>query len=89
MVWETIAKQPLGTARRGLTKSACRQRERRARRRRERRQVCAGCGVSFVPSRADARFCGVACRQYAYRQRKAAESTAARKRADFIASLIG
>ena len=89
MVWETIAEQPLGAAPRSLTKSACRQREARARRRRSRRQFCASCGETFVPTRRDARFCGNACRQSSYRQRKAARLAARRASIDLAAALIG
>ncbi len=32
--------------------------------------TCAGCGVEWTPSRADARFCSSACRQRDYRVRK-------------------
>ena len=77
MVWE------------GLTTSACAQRERRALRRRERRQFCAGCGATFVPARRDARYCGNACRQRAYRVKKAARLAARRASIDLAASLIG
>ncbi|MCP3860035.1 MAG: hypothetical protein GY704_10315 [Phycisphaeraceae bacterium] len=31
---------------------------------------CAECGEPFEPKRADAQFCGSACRQRAYRQRQ-------------------
>jgi hypothetical protein len=85
----------------------CAKRERRARRRRERQAFCAMCYGTFGPRRSDAKFCGNACRQRAYRRRKAVEAEAARRRkaaeaateaarlaaarksADFIASLIG
>jgi ParB family chromosome partitioning protein len=33
---------------------------------------CAHCGESFLPGRGDARFCSAACRQRAYRRRRAA-----------------
>ncbi len=38
---------------------------------------CAGpyCGVTFYPSRSDARYCGNTCRQQAHRERKAASVT--------------
>jgi hypothetical protein len=52
------------------TKSAYRQREWRARRRASRRQSCACCAQVFVPGRADAAFCCLACAQRAYRRRK-------------------
>jgi hypothetical protein len=32
---------------------------------------CAGCGATFTPGRADGRYCSGACRQAAYRHRKA------------------
>jgi len=40
-------------------------------RRREARgdRPCEGCGKTFKPTRTDARFCSVACKQRAYRQR--------------------
>jgi hypothetical protein len=50
----------------------CAQRTRRANRRRRQprmRTRCAVCGTSFTPKRTDARYCGSACRQRAYRQR--------------------
>jgi hypothetical protein len=50
---------------------AVRKREWRARRRRELRQVCAACDAIFNPRRADAKFCGAACRQKGHRRRKA------------------
>jgi hypothetical protein len=50
---------------------AVRKREWRARRRRELRQVCAACEAIFNPRRADAKFCGAACRQKGHRRRKA------------------
>lgn len=45
-----------------------RQRERRAR---ERRTDCETCGETFTPARSDAKYCSDACRQKAYRERKA------------------
>lgn len=45
-----------------------RQRERRAA---ERRTDCAECGETFTPARSDAKYCSGACRQRAYRKRKA------------------
>ena len=36
------------------------------------RPKCACCNAELEPARSDARFCGSACRQKAYRQRKAA-----------------
>lgn len=33
--------------------------------------TCESCHLTFTPKRADARFCSGACRQFAYRQRKA------------------
>ncbi len=47
---------------------------RAAERRREYRQnlCCEACGVSFAAMRGDARFCSNACRQAAYRLRRAA-----------------
>lgn len=32
--------------------------------------TCLGCGFSFEPTRADARYCSGACRQKSYRQRQ-------------------
>jgi hypothetical protein len=43
----------------------------RARRRRQLRQSCAHCHGVFKPNRIDQRYCGAACRQKAYRRRKA------------------
>jgi hypothetical protein len=69
--------------------SRCAKRQWRARRRRERRQVCAGCRLDFVPSRSDARFCGAACKQTTYRQRKAAKAAARQASIDLAHALIG
>ena len=55
--------------------SAWRQRERRARRRREMRQLCADCGEVFIATRSNRFFCSAACRQRAWRERKAGRST--------------
>jgi hypothetical protein len=38
--------------------------------------TCARCGTTFTPPRSDASYCSPACRQAAYRERKAAASTA-------------
>lgn len=46
-----------------------RQRDRRLRLRSDR--SCSECGDIFTPSRSDAQFCSTACRQRAYRKRKA------------------
>jgi hypothetical protein len=51
---------------------ACRQRERRARRRRSRRAICADCGGVFVPSRSDAQYCSLTCKEHSHRRRKSA-----------------
>jgi hypothetical protein len=51
----------------------CAQRVRRLRRRQKRR-TCATCGLQFKTTRSDARFCGAACKQKAFRRRAAAVS---------------
>jgi hypothetical protein len=43
-------------------------------------RICAGCGGSFKPRRADARFHSAACKQRAYRQRV----TASNKRTEYL-----
>jgi hypothetical protein len=62
-----------GSRARGLTVCSvrCWWREYRARRRREMRQRCLACEETFVPTRRDARYCGDACRQHAFRERQA------------------
>ena len=40
-------------------------------RRSPRRRACRTCGRTYVPPRADGRYCSPACRQRAYRQRRA------------------
>jgi hypothetical protein len=66
----------------------------------ERRGTCPVCFGEFAGKRRDARFCWNGCRQRAWRRRKAlraalAAAEAARKaadrkrRADFVAALIG
>jgi len=55
--------------------SRCEQRVRRRERRLIWSSPCDGCGNSFNPQRADARFCSGACRQRAYRQRARSRST--------------
>jgi hypothetical protein len=64
--------------------------------RRERTQICVGCRRGFSNRRQDARYCSAACKQDSYRRRLAARAKeaerareATRRRADFIASLIG
>lgn len=83
--------------RRGLAvcSGRCAKREWRARRRRDRQAFCAVCYGAFS-GRSDAKYCSGACRQRGYRRRlearaaaEAARAAAARKSADFIASLIG
>jgi hypothetical protein len=57
---------------RWVCSNRCRQRllrARKARRRQWQGAVCTGCGLSFNPKRADAKFCSSACRQNAYRLR--------------------
>lgn len=44
--------------------------ERKAARPRPASPVCAGCGETFTPPRADGRYCSPACRQRAYRKRQ-------------------
>ena len=80
---------------------ACYQRDRRRRRRPH--LICASCRRDFVAARKDARWCSDACRFRAYRGRLAIKAEEAerererarlaqeiaRRRADFIASLIG
>jgi hypothetical protein len=53
--------------------TACYWRQLRARRRKERMRTiaCKACGGTFQTLHRDARFCSKACRQYAYRRRKA------------------
>jgi hypothetical protein len=41
-------------------------------------KVCEVCGTAFTPNRRDAKTCSVACKQKAYRQRKAKADTPAR-----------
>ena len=41
-------------------------------------QQCLGCGVAFTPKRNDAKFCSVACRQRAYRERVTIRGTTRR-----------
>jgi hypothetical protein len=61
----------------------------RRKRRERRRGRCCICREGLAGLRKDARYCVNACRCKAYRQRKAAKEAAARRRADFVASLIG
>jgi len=49
----------------------CEQRYRRRLKRQERATAtCACCGIQFEPRRSDARFCSIACKQAAYRDRQ-------------------
>jgi hypothetical protein len=51
----------------------CRQHGRRfARAQRRDNVTCHACGITFTPTRSDARFCSAACRQRSYRHRRAA-----------------
>jgi len=51
---------------------SCEQRARyQARTAATRHKVCTVCGAAFTPPRADGRYCSPACRQRAYRQRRA------------------
>ena len=49
----------------------CEQRIHRRNRRRIKQPICTACGKPFEPKRSDASFCSSACRQRAYRQRRA------------------
>jgi hypothetical protein len=53
----------------------CAERARNARRRKSTPKPCETCGETFTPIRADANYCSNACRQRAYRQRKAEVSS--------------
>ena len=68
------------------SEGALRKREWRARRRASWRQRCACCGVVFVPARSDARYCGAACAQRAYRRRKSGGDAPSRPTAAWRAS---
>jgi hypothetical protein len=48
----------------------------KARRSAARHLTCATCKTTFTPARADGRYCSPACRQRAYRQRRASEDVA-------------
>lgn len=62
-------------------------RELRARRREARLAACECCAQYFKPARADARYCGNACRQRAYRQRAAPRQLEEGQEADGFSSL--
>jgi hypothetical protein len=51
--------------------SHCTEQAHNARRRKSAPTSCAGCGETFTPKRADARYCAAACKQRAYRKRGA------------------
>jgi hypothetical protein len=52
--------------------SRCYQRNLRARHRAQAFETCLACGSNFAPKRKDARYCSGACKQSAFRKRKAA-----------------